>query len=310
MLLKTLSTKSYRIISASLIAAIMLLVPASVTAQELNCTVRVMAPQIQGDKKVFETLQGAIYEFMNQRKWTEDQFELQERIEVSIQITINKRISNDEFEGTLQIQSSRPVYKSSYNTVVLNHLDEHFNFKYLEFETLEYNENTFTSNLTGMLAYYAYLVIGMDYNTFGLNSGIPFILKSQDIVNKAQNSPEKGWRAFESSKNRYWITENLLNPVFKPLNETMYTYHRQGLDMMSEETDVARLFITESLEDLKKVYRDKPGSLMLTIFFNSKVDEIVNIYSKAYPDEKAKVSNLLNEIDPAHSNKYQAIMAN
>jgi hypothetical protein len=310
MLQKILSIKSFRIITRNLAPAFLLLVPAVVSAQELNCTVRVMAPQIQGDKKVFETLQGAIYEFMNQRKWTDDQFEMHERIELSMQITINKRISNDEFEGTLQIQSSRPVYKTSYNSVVLNHLDEHFNFKYLEFETLEYNENTFTSNLTAMLAYYAYLVIGMDYNTFGLNSGIPYILKAQDIVNKAQNASDKGWRAFESTRNRYWITENILNPVFKPLNETMYTYHRHGLDVMSDEKDEARLVITKSLEDLRRVYRDKPGSLLLTIFFNSKADEIVNIYSKAYPDEKAKVSNLLNEIDPAHSNKYQAIMAN
>jgi hypothetical protein len=310
MLQKISSTKSFRIITVSVVTACLLLAPVSVIAQELNCTVRIIAPQIQGDKKIFETLQGAIYEFMNHRKWTDDQFEMQERIELSMQITINKRVSNDEFEGTLQIQSSRPVYKTSYNTVVFNHLDEHFNFKYLEFESLEYNENTFTSNLTAMLAYYAHLVIGMDYNTFGLNSGIPYILKAQDIVNKAQNAPDKGWRAFESTKNRYWITENLLNPTFKPLNETMYTYHRQGLDIMSDEKDEARLVIIKSLEDLRKVYRDKPGSLLLTIFFNSKADEIVNIYSKAYPDEKAKVSNLLNEIDPAHSNKYQAIMAN
>lgn len=310
MLQKILSAKSYRIITVNLIALLIIILPQKLAAQELNCTVRVLAPQIQGDKKVFETLQGAIYEFMNNRKWTDDKFDLQERIEVSIQITINKRVSNDEFEGTLQIQSSRPVYKTSYNTVVMNHLDENFNFRYLEYETLEFNENQFTSNLTAMLAYYAYLVIGLDYNTFSLHSGTPFILKAQDIVNKAQNAPDKGWRAFESSKNRYWVTENLLNPIFKPLNETMYKYHRLGLDIMSDEKDEARLVITESLEGLKKVYRDKPGSLLLTIFFNSKADEIVNIYSKAYPDEKAKISNLLNEIDPAHTSKYQAILAN
>ena len=310
MLLKILSAKSYKTIIVSLFAALIFLAPTISHAQELNCTVRVLAPQIQGDKKVFETLQGAIYEFMNNRKWTDDQFDQQEKIEVSMQITITKRLSTDEFEGTMQIQSSRPVYKTSYNTVVLNHLDENFNFKYLEYQTLEFNENQFTSNLTGMLAYYAYLVIGMDYNTFGLNDGTPYFLKAQDIVNKAQNTPEKGWRAFENSKNRYWVTENLLNPIFKPLNEGMYKYHRLGLDIMTEEKDEARQIITESLEALKPVYRDKPGSLLLTVFFNTKADEIVNIYSKAYPDEKAKITNLLTEIDPAHTSKYQQIMAN
>ncbi len=303
-----LSTRLFKNISAKLVLSVLLFLELPVQAQELNCQVRVLSPTIQGsDKRVFETLQTAIFEFMNNRKWTSDQYLTQERIDCSLQITINKRISSDEFEATLQLQSSRPVYKTSYNSIVLNHLDESFNFKYQEFQTIEFNSSTFTSNLSSMLAFYAYVIIGMDYNTYALNNGAPYFQLAQTVVNNAQNAPDKGWRAFESTKNRYWITENIFNPVFKPLNECMYKYHRQGLDNLTEEKDESRRVITESLESLKKIHRDKPGSLLLTMFFNAKADEIVNIYSQAYPEEKAKIVSMMSEIDPTHGSKYQQI---
>ncbi len=267
-----------------------------------------MAPGITGtDKKVFETLQQSAYEFLNTRKWTEDVFKPEERIECSILITFNKKISSDEFEGTIQVQSRRPIFKTSYNSPALSALDDNFNIKYLEYQSLEFSENGYTSNLTSLLAYYAYLIIGMDYDSYSPLAGTPYFLKAQNIVNYAQNIPFKGWKAFENTRNRYWITENLLNPAYRPIRQASYQYHRKGLDIMSDNKDDARIEIMESLDLVRKVHKDKPGSIIEIMFFNAKPDELVNIFSEAYPDEKSRVVNLLNEVDPVNSTKYAKI---
>ena len=278
-------------------------------AQELNCTVQVMSQQIQGtDKRVFETLQTAIFEFMNNRKWTDDKFLIQERIECNLLINITKRNSADDFEGTIQVQSRRPVYKSSYSSPILNALDDAFVIRYIEYEPLEFNENTHTTNLTSILAYYAYLILGFDYDTFSPGGGTPFFQRAQNIVNNAQNAPERGWKAFENTKNRYWIVENLMNPGYKGVRDAMYRYHRSALDLMTEKKEEARQQVTNSLDLVNKVHKDKPGSILVTMFFNAKSDEIVNIYSGAFPDEKAKAVNILSEADPANGAKYQDIL--
>jgi hypothetical protein len=278
-------------------------------AQELNCSVQVNSDQIQtSDKKVFETLQTSIFEFMNNRRWTNDQYLNQERIECSILINITERISSDQFKATIQIQSRRPVYKASYNTPIFNFLDNDFEFRYVEFQPLEFNETQFTTNLTSVLAYYAYVVIGMDYDSFSLEGGSPYFQKAQLVVNNAQSSSEKGWKAYENVRNRYWITENLLNPSFRPLRAAYYKYHRQGFDLMTENKDNARAAITESIEMLRKVQADKPGSVLMQLFFVAKSEEIVSVYTQAFPDEKNKVVNALNQIDPANANKYAEIL--
>jgi hypothetical protein len=282
----------------------------SVKGQELNCTVQVNSSQIQSsDKKIFETLQNSLVELMNTRHWTSDQYLNQERIECSILINIVERISNDEFKATIQVQSVRPVYKSSYNSPMLNFLDNDFNFRYLEFQQLEFQDNNHLSNLTSVLAFYAYLIIGLDYDSFSPDGGTPLFLKAQNIVANAQSAVESGWKAFESTKNRYWIIENLLNPSFKPLRETLYRYHRLGLDNMADNKENARAAITESLDLLKKVFADRPGSLLLQMFFNAKTDEIIKVYAQqAFPEEKSRVVNTLNMVDPSNSSKYQEIL--
>jgi hypothetical protein len=185
-------------------------------AQELNCTVTVLTPQIQSsDKKIYTTLQTAIYEFMNNTRWTNEQFNNQERIECSMQITINERISNDEFKGSIQIQSRRPVYKTSYYSPMLSINDESFQFRYIEFQTIEFNETGSNQSLPGILAFYAYIILGVDYDSFSSQGGSPWFQKAQTIVSNQQNSPEKGWKAFESTRNRYWLAENLNNPSFR-----------------------------------------------------------------------------------------------
>jgi hypothetical protein len=280
----------------------------SISAQELNCTVSVNSSQIQSsDKKVYETLQNAVTEFMNTRKWTSDQFLNQERIDCSILITISERVATDEFKATLQIQTRRPIYKSSYNSTIFNFNDVDFNFKYLEFQALDFNESVFTSNLTSVLSFYAYMIIGLDYDSFSPNGGTPYFQKAQAIVNNAQNTSDKGWKAFDGTRNRYWLAENLLNPIFAPLRLCYYKYHRGGFDMLTDNKALAMASINEGLMGLKNVYAEKPGSFLLQLFFNAKTDEIINLYSQATPEDKAKIINLLSEIDPANGVKYQTI---
>ena len=277
-------------------------------AQELNCAVQVLTPQIQGsDKQVFETLKKEIVEFMNNRKWTSDPFLLQERIECSLMITVSERPSTDEFKAIIQVQTRRPVYKSTYFSPLINFNDQDFSFHYVEFSPLEFNEQTFLSTLTSTLAFYAYMIIGLDYDSFGNNAGAPFFQKALAIVNNAQNAPEKGWRAFESTRNRYWLVENMTNVQMKAMHDIYYKFHRLGLDGMSENMVNGRAEVMESLELLQKMNQEKPSTLIMQTFFAAKADELVNIFSEAPPEEKNRVFTLLNDLDPTNITKYQKL---
>jgi hypothetical protein len=280
-------------------------------AQELNCTVKVLSPAIQGtERSVFETLETAVKEFMNNTRWTNDNFKQDEKIECNLTINVTKRISVDEFEANIIVQSRRPVYKSSYNTNLINYQDNDFTFKYTPFQPFEFNENTFINNLTSTLGYYAYIFIGLDYDTFSPDGGTPFYQKAQTIVNNAQNASDKGWKAFEGSKNRYWLAENLANSNFKGVRSCLYNYHRMGLDLMTNDTELARKNIADALEGLMKVHNMQMGSFLMQIFFLAKADEIVNIFSVATPDVKSKLVPLLNTIDPGNVTKYEKLRVN
>jgi len=278
-------------------------------AQELNCVVQVNSDQVQGtDKRVFDVLQTAIFEFMNNKKWTNDVFKNTERIDCNLLINITSRPSTDDFVATLQVTARRPVYKASYNSPLLNFKDEDFNFKYLENQPLDFAENNHLSNLTSMLAYYAYIIIGMDYDTFSPKGGTPYLQKALAIVNNAQGASDRGWKAFDSDNNRYWLIFNMLDAPFAGIRDVMYTYHLKGMDNMVSNKEGARAAILESMETLQKVHQVRPLSFNMRIFFNAKADEIIQIFKMAYPDEKAKVMQILELIDPTNSNKYQAIM--
>jgi hypothetical protein len=279
-------------------------------SQELNCQVQVLSQQIQrSDKRIFETLQNSIFEFMNNTRWTNDVYKMEERIECTILINVTDQVSNDEFRGTLQIQSRRPVYKTSYNTVMFNYSDQDFQFKYLEFQPLEFALNTFTTNLTSMLAFYAYMVIGFDYDSFSPLGGTPHFQKAQTVVANAQNTPEKGWKAFDGNKNRYWMVENLMSQTFEPLRNCYYRYHRKGLDNMGQEMDDSREEIVNAILDMNSVHKIKPVSFNMQVFFTAKADEIVDIYSKAFPDLKSKIVQICSELDPGNNSKYQKILS-
>lgn len=282
----------------------------SLHAQELQCNIQIVTSKLQGtNKQIFQTLQNAIFEFMNTRKWTSHKFSNEERIECNMLININEQISSDEFKGTIQIQSRRPVYNTSYNTTLFNYKDDNFHIRYVEYEPLEFNESSHISNLTSILAFYAYVILGLDYDSFSMKGGTPFFKKAETIVNNAKSAQESGWQSYESDDNRYWLIENIMNEKFSPLREFIYAYHRMGLDVMHNKTAQGRETIAESLKLLQEVYREKPSMHMpfYDIIFDAKSNELVNVFSESFPQEQTMVVNILSEIDPANSDKYKKI---
>jgi hypothetical protein len=269
----------------------------NVVAQELNCQVTVASPQIQGttEKQIFEQLQKSIFEFMNNTKWTKDNY---------------TKLETDEYKATIQVQSRRPVFKSSYFSPAVNYIDENFTFKYQQFQQLEFNLNTYSTNLTSVLSFYAFIILANDYDTFANLGGTEYFQKAQLVVANAQSSGEVGWKSQETDKNRYWIPENALQPVFLPIRECMYKFHRMGLDVMFDKPDEGRAEILKSLEALLEVYKNRPASFIMELFFNAKADEIVNIFSKGLPDQKAKAVQVLTTVSPANTTKWYKIQAN
>ncbi len=299
----------YRILFIS-IFALAILVP--VKAQELNCQVNINTTQIQGtaNRQIFDQLQRAIFEFMNNTKWTTETFAPQEKIECSYFITISEAVGSDQFNGTIQVTSRRPVYKSGYYTQVLNIEDDRFQFKFQQFSQLEFNINTFQNNLTAVLAFYAYVVIATDYDSFAPEGGTAYWQKAQQIVNNAQNAPETGWRSSEqnnSQKNRYWLVENTMQPLFKGVRACMYEYNRLGLDIMYDNPDAGRAAVLKSLRLLVPVAENRPASFVMQNFFNAKRDEVINIFRQGTPEEKSQVLDLLMTVDPAGTTKYAKI---
>ena len=290
-----------------------LLTPVLVTAQELRCNVQVVSQQIQGtNKQVFQTLQNAIYEFMNNRVWTDHVYTMEERIECNLMFNITEQPSADEFKGTLTVQASRPVFNSNYTTTTLNFIDNDIHFRYVEFSPLEFDLNSHLSNLTSILSFYAYYILGLDYDSFALMGGSPYISNAERIVLNAQNAAEPGWKPLDNlaHKNRYWLVKDMLDSEYEGIREFNYHYHRLGLDMMDKDVAEGRAEITNSLELLQKVYRSRPDPYMylLRLLFNSKVDEIVGIYSESVSEERTRAYQILIEVDKPNTNKYKAIL--
>jgi hypothetical protein len=233
---------------------------------------------------------------------------MDERIECNMFIQITEQISADEFKGNIQVQINRPVFNSSYKTPLLNIKDNDIQFRYVEFQPLEFDETSNTNPLTNMLAYYAYIMLGFDYDTFSPLGGSNYFQKAREIVNRSQNAREKGWRAFEGNYNRFWLVENLTNKAYGPFRELLYRYHRLGLDVMSDKPDIGRAEIADAIINMQRVYRAKPDTYINRIFFDAKSDEIVNVFSKGSTDEKSRVMTILAECDPSNSGKYEKIM--
>jgi len=277
--------------------------------QEFRCNVSVSSSRVEGTyKQVFESMRTDIYEFMNNRKWSDNVFTTDERIECTIFIQITEQVSSDEFKGTMQVQLNRPVFNSSYDSPLLNIKDNDLQFRYVEFQPMEFDETSNSNPLTNILAYYANVLLGFDYDTYSPLGGSAYFQKARDIVNRSQNAREKGWRAFEGNFNRFWLIENLTNKAYGPFRELLYRYHRLGLDMMAEKPDIGRSEIADALKNMQRVYRAKPDTYVNRIFFDAKSDELVNVFSKGSTDEKGRVMVILTECDPSNAGKYQKIL--
>lgn len=274
---------------------------------------QVVSQQIQGsNKQVFQTLQNAIYEFMNNRVWTNHVYTMEERIECNMMINITEQLSADDFKGTMTIQVRRPVFNTNYNTTTLNFVDNDIRFKYVEFSPLEFDLSSNISNLTSILAFYAYYILGLDYDTFSLMGGSQYFINAEQIVLNAQNAAERGWKPMDdiAHKNRYWLIKDMIDTDYEPVRVFNYDYHRLGLDVMDEQVVEGRAAITSSLELLQQVYRKKPDPYMylLRLVFDAKVDEIVNVYTESYPEERNRAYDILTEVDKPNANKYKAIL--
>jgi hypothetical protein len=295
-------------------AFLMVLGTGTAGSQELYCNVQVSAQKIQGsNREIFQNMQRDIYEFMNSMVWTDNLFSFSERIECNLLINLDEQLSADEFRGTIQVQLSRPVYNTTYESTVLNFVDNNFQFRYVEFQPLEFNPNSHTSNLVSVLAYYAYLLIGMDFDTYAQGGGTPYFQVAEKIVTNAQNAPEQGWKPYDGSRNRnrYWLVKNILDTEYSGVRQFLYLYHLRGLDRMESDMTQARTEIYESLRRLQEVYRRRPDPFMylMAVVLDAKADEIVNIFSQGFPEEKNRVVQILTEIDPANETKYQKILA-
>lgn len=283
-------------------------------SQELICNVQVSAQRVQGsNRQVFENMQRDIYEFMNNTVWTNHVFSYSERIDCNILININDQISADEFSGTIQVQLRRPVFNTTYNSTVLNFIDNSFRFRYVEFQPLEFDPTTHRSNLISVLAYYTYMILGFDYDTFSPLGGTEFFQMAEKIVTNAQNAPEPGWKPYDGSRNRnrYWLVKNVLDKEYEGVRQFLYDYYINGMDKMESRLAEARTNMVESLRSVQEVYRRKPDPFMylIQVVVEAKSDELVNIYTEAFPEEKSRVVQILTEIDPANKSKYEKITA-
>lgn len=282
-------------------------VAAGVSAQELNCTVEVNSQQIEGtNKQVFETLQESISDYMNETRWSNATFAPNEKIDCRIFLTV-KEYADDRIKGDLQLQLSRPVYNSTYTTTLFNFKDTRVEFDYREGDPLVFNENSFDSNLTAILNYYAYLFLALDFDSFSPNGGQPFFDKAASVVQMAQSSGEIGWRTFEDTKNRSAVLSSYTDSNTSAVRQMSYDYHRKGLDEMVTSPDKGRASITEAIKAVGTVYKNAPMSVALSIFRDSKLDELVNVYSKAPQSERDDVYNLLQPVFPTDMERLDKI---
>ena len=264
--------------------------------------------KIQGtNTSVFTTLQEAMTEFINTRKWTNAQYTQRERIACSFNLIVNEYSDDGRFGCNLMVQANRPVYNASYNTTVFNFNDNAVDFNYIEHDKLEFSDEIIDNNLTAVLAYYAYLMIGLDMETFALKGGTEILQKAENVVNNAQMMSEDGWKAFGDSKNRHALVNDYMNGALEPYRQLVYDYHRKGLDEMAQNAERGRSNITVALALLEKAKQDKPMSVLPQLFTEIKRDELLNIYSKGTTKEREEVIRILSLVNPSLTSDWEKI---
>jgi hypothetical protein len=287
-----------------------------VRAQEIQARFTVLAAKIstQVDKKIFQTLQTAVTNFVNGRKWTTDEFKPNEKIECNFLLNVEEDLGNNLYRGSLTVQAARPVYNTSYESPIINVLDDDVVFRYQEFQPIEFNENRVqgndpsAANLPAILAYYVNIILGFDYGSFSLRGGDPYFKKAWNIVTNApEGSNITGWRAFENIRNRYWLAENLTNNRFTLVHDALYTYYRLGLDRFFENEAEAREGVANCLNFLNTVNTENPNSMIMQFFFQGKSNELVKIFSKADSDTKARIREILSKLDITNTTAYKEL---
>ncbi len=285
-------------------------------SQELQARISVLTSKVstQVDKKIFQTLQTQLTNFMNTRKWTNDGFQQNEKIQCSFLITIEEDMGGNVFKGKLTVQAARPVYNTDYQSPIINFLDDNLVFKYQEFQPIEFNENRvqgndpLTANITAVLAYYANLILGFDYNSFSQRGGDVYFQKAWNIVNNApENSSISGWKSFESQRNRYWLAENLNNNRFALIHDAVYAYYRSGMDVFYENEEAGRTGILNCLNYLNVLNTENPNSMIMQFFMQGKSNELVKVFSKATAEQKSRAKEMLSKIDITNANAYKEL---
>lgn len=276
-------------------------------SQELNCLVKVNSDKVAStNNQIFKNLERSLNDFMNKTVWTDKNYKQNERILSSVFITVNTNVDNI-FEATIQVQSSRTIFNSSYSSPVLNINDKDFNFSYIEFENITYNPNSYDSNLVSVLAYYAYMIIGADAETFSPGSGTPYFVTAQEIVNLALPSSSKGWSQTEKKQNRYYLVNDILSPTYQPYRDALFSYHFLGLDEMTTDLASSKETIMNSINTLAELNNNRPNAYLTRVFFDAKADEIVSIFSGGPKVEMADLLDKLNKISPTNSTKWSQI---
>lgn len=289
------------------IFALLLLFCGLSQAQQLNCTVTVNGDKIaNANVNTFKTLERSIGEFVNKTDWAGGEYKQGERINCSMYITLNSYDSN-QYAGTIQIQSSRPIYNSTYSSPVFNYNDKDFSFAYTEFQNLTYDPNSYTSNLVSVLSFYAFMIIGMDADTFAEKGGTQFIETAQEICSVASQGGSKGWTQSEGTQNRYFLVNDMLSNTYSPFREAMFEYHFEGLDTMAKDLKPAKEKIASSIKTLSKLYQVRPNAFLTRVFFDAKSDEIVSIFSGGPDISFPELSDNLNKLSPLNSGKWNTI---
>lgn len=290
---------------------VLLISVASLSAQELKVDIIVNTPRLQSaDPAVFQTLRTAIQEFMNNQKFTEDVFELDERIEVTIQLTIRDEFSVNSFGADMSIQAVRPVYGSNYKSSILMHVDKDVTFTYDQFQPIVFSRNAFVDNLSSILSFYAYYILGLDYDTYAKGGGEKYFQFAQEVINMIPSSVtngNKGWKPTDGTRNRYWMVENALNPTFRPMREAFYTYHLKGLDEMHRDPEKGRINMLKAMDAIAAIAKINRNSMAIQLFANAKNQEVVEIFKEADMNQKRQVRDLMGLIDPANASRYNAI---
>ncbi len=284
------------------------LISPALPAQEFMCAVSVNAGRIQGDKQIFDEMRRSLTEYINDYKWTGDQFDHFERIRWQLRIQVNNRRTADQFEARAVIQAYRPIYGSTEETLLFTLTDPFFDFQYVVQQQMPHVENTYQDNLTALLNFYSYIVLAFDYGSFSPNGGEEYLRKAEEVLNQAANGGGRGWRSTDGQQNRYWLVENLRNNRYKAFHEALYTYHRQGMDQMVQDVNTGRKSIIDALRKIEELQRQNNLLYLKRVFTDTKADELKNVFQGALPNQKQEFLQIMEQIDPARMSEYNSVM--